>query len=318
MSLSLQPQAICAAMTRSAFFVVATVNPDAESCRKVREWCGEIAGLVRAVGKREPEARLSCVVGLGAEVWPRLFSGPMPAELHPFRVIGSGERCAVATPGDLLLHLRADRHDLCFELLSHIMESLDGAIQVVDEVHGFRNFDMRAMIGFVDGTENPEGDAAPPYTLVGDEDAGYAGGSYVLVQKYLHDMKGWNALPVEQQERIIGRRKLSDIELDDDAKPDWSHSALTTLEDEAGNEVKILRGNMPFGRPGQGEFGTYFIGYARTPSPIEQMLENMFVGKPAGNYDRLLDFSKAVTGGLFFAPSLPMLETLAERAPQTL
>ncbi len=90
---------------------------------------------------------------------------------------------------------------------------------------------------------------------------------------------------------------------------------LTTLEDEAGNEVKILRDNMLFGRPGQGEFGTYFIGYARSPQPIEQMLENMFVGKPPGNYDRLLDFLRAVTGGLFFAPSATLLEELAERAP---
>ena len=130
-------------------------------------------------------------------------------------------------------------------------------------------------------------------------------------------MKGWNSLSVETQERIIGRHKQSNIELDEDVKPSSSHSSLTTLTDENGNEVKILRDNMPFGKPGMGEFGTYFIGYARSPQPIEQMLENMFVGRPAGNYDRLLDFSRAVTGSLFFTPSATLLEALAERdAPQ--
>jgi len=134
------------------------------------------------------------------------------------------------------------------------------------------------------------------------------------VQKYLHDMKGWNALPVEAQERIIGRRKLSDIELDDAEKPASAHNALTVIE-ENGKELKILRDNMPFGRPGHGEFGTYFIGYSRTPRITETMLQNMFVGRPPGNYDRLLDFSRAVTGSLFFVPSATFLDNLGEAAP---
>ncbi|SEN62845.1 Dyp-type peroxidase family [Pseudomonas sp. ok272] len=147
------------------------------------------------------------------------------------------------------------------------------------------------------------------------EGPAFTGGSYVLVQKYLHTMDAWNPLSVEAQERVIGRTKLSDIELDDATKPSNSHSSLTTITSEDGQEVKILRDNMPFGRPGAGEFGTYFIGYARSPAPIELMLENMFVGRPAGNYDRLLDFSTAVTGGLFFVPSEDLLEQLADREP---
>lgn len=169
------------------------------------------------------------------------------------------------------------------------------------------------MIGFVDGSENPQGRAAADFTLIGDEDADFSGGSYVIVQKYLHDMAGWNALTVEQQERIIGRKKMSNIELDADVKPSCSHSSLTTLE-ENGEEVKILRDNMPFGKPGMGEFGTYFIGYARSPAPIEQMLENMFVGRPAGNYDRLLDYSRPVTGSLFFVPSATLMASLSSRS----
>src|SRR6202040_1137082 len=144
-------------------------------------------------------------------------------------------------------------------------------------------------IGFVDGTENPTDQAAADATLIGDEDPGFAGGSYVIVQKYVHDMATWNGLSTEAQEHIIGRTKLSDIELDDAVKPTSAHNALTTIEED-GKEMKILRDNMPFGSAAQGEFGTYFIGYARSPRTIEQMLVNMFVGRPVGNYDRLLDF----------------------------
>ena len=129
------------------------------------------------------------------------------------------------------------------------------------------------------------------------------------MQKYLHDLAGWNALPAEAQERIIGRAKLSDIELDDAVKPTSAHNALTTIVED-GKEMKIIRDNMPFGRVGDKEFGTYFIGYARTPRRIEQMLENMFVGRPPGNYDRLLDFSFAKTGNLFFVPSETFLENV--------
>jgi putative iron-dependent peroxidase len=194
------------------------------------------------------------------------------------------------------------------------MARLGGAVSRTDEVHGFNYFDDRVLIGFVDGTENPVEQAALDATLIGEEDAAFAGGSYVIVQKYLHDLKGWNTLPVEQQERIIGRTKLSDIELDDAVKPTSAHNALTTLVED-GKQLEIVRDNMPFGDVGKGEFGTYFIGYARSPRRIEQMLENMFVGRPPGNYDRLLDFSRAVTGTLFFVPSATFLENVATALP---
>lgn len=309
-----EPQAVLSPNARYAIFIVATLNPGADNAAAVRAWCEDVGNLVRTVGTRAVAADLSCVCGFGSAAWDTLFGAPRPAALHPFREIGAGERVAVSTPGDILLHIRAEAMDACFELATLLVAALGSAATVVDEVHGFRYFDRRAIIGFVDGTENPQGFELPGYTLIGDEDEAFAGGSYVLVQKYLHNMTAWNELTVEAQERIIGRTKLSDIELDDAVKPSCSHSSLTTLE-ENGEEVKILRDNMPFGRPGAGEFGTYFIGYARSPRPVEQMLENMFVGRPAGNYDRLLDFSTAVTGGLFFVPSADLLEDLAERAP---
>jgi putative iron-dependent peroxidase len=234
--------------------------------------------------------------------------------LHPFREIRAGKRHAVSTPGDLLFHIRAKRMDLCFELATQIMANIDDAVSPADEVHGFHYFDDRDLIGFVDGTENPRGEAAIDAVLVGDEDTAFAGGSYVIVQKYLHDLDGWNALPTEAQERIIGRTKQSNLELDDSIKPTSAHNALTTIVED-GKEIKILRDNMSFGRPGHGEFGTYFIGYSRSPRTIEQMLENMFIGRPPGNYDRLLDFSRAVTGNLFFVPTATFLDTVAEEQP---
>jgi len=305
-----QPQAVSNPVTRNAIFIVATIADGAEHLETVRAWCEDVEGLVRSVGTRQPASGLSCVCGFGSDAWDRLFGQPRPRQLHPFKAIGSGERVAVSTPGDMLLHIRADEMDMCFELATQLIAKLGNAVTVIDEVHGFRYFDQRAIIGFVDGTENPTGGEAVDHTVIGEEDQAFAGGSYVLVQKYLHDMDAWNKLTVEQQEKVIGRTKMNNIELDDEVKPTNSHSALTTVEED-GRELKIIRDNMPFGRPGMGEFGTYFIGYARTPGIIETMLENMFVGRPAGNYDRLLDFSRAVTGTLFFVPSATLLESLA-------
>jgi porphyrinogen peroxidase len=305
------PQAVVQPLTRAAIFLVVTLNAGIENRAAVRSFCGDLAALLRSVGFRDIEGNLSCVMGFGSEAWDRLFGTPRPAELHPFREFKAGSRHAVATPGDMLFHIRSKRMDLCFELETQIMARLGGAVTSVDEVHGFRYFDDRDLVGFVDGTENPTAQAAIDAAYVGAEDLGFAGGSYVIVQKYLHDLPGWNALSTEAQERIIGRTKLADIELDDAVKPTSAHNALTTIV-ENGKEIKIVRDNMPFGSVAQAEFGTYFIGYARSPRTTEQMMENMFIGRPPGNYDRLLDFSRAVTGGLFFTPSATFLDSIGD------
>ncbi|TMI21481.1 Dyp-type peroxidase [Candidatus Bathyarchaeota archaeon] len=301
------PQPVATPLTRAAIFLVVTINPGAGNRAIIRTFCTDLSALVRSVGFREQEGTLSCVVGFGSDAWDRLFGKPRPAELHRFREIRAGERQAVSTPGDMLFHIRAQRMDLCFELETQIMARLGPAISPVDEVQGFRYFDSRDLIGFVDGTENPKGQDAIDATLIADEDPRFVAGSYVIIQKYLHDLAGWNMLPTEKQEKIVGRTKLNDVELDEKVKPTYAHNALTKIV-ENGKEIKILRDNMAFGHAGQKEFGTYFIGYSRSPRTIEEMLQNMFVGKPPGNYDRLLDFSRAVTGNLFFIPSATFLE----------
>jgi porphyrinogen peroxidase len=303
------PQPVATPLTRASIFLIVTVKQGTVNRTAIRSLCADFAALVRSVGFRELEGSLSCVVGFGSEAWDHLFGQPKPKELHKFREIRAGERHAVSTPGDLLFHIRAQRMDLCFELATRIMARIGSAVSPVDEVHGFRFFDSRDLIGFVDGTENPKGKDALAATIISDEDTAFAGGSYVIVQKYLHNLTDWNKLPTEKQEHIVGRTKLTDVELDDSVKPTYAHNALTKIVED-GKEVQILRDNMPFGQAGQGEFGTYFIGYSRSPRTIEQMLQNMFVGKPPGNYDRLLDFSRAVTGNLFFVPSATFLESV--------
>ncbi len=299
-------QPVLTPLTASAVFLVLTIDGGGE--RVVRDLLSDLSGLSRTVGFRSPQGGLAVVVGVGSCAWDRLFGGARPAELHPFRALDGGSHRAVATPGDLLFHVRAASMDLCWEVASLVVGRLDGAATVVDEVHGFRYFDERDLLGFVDGTENPAGSAAEVAVTIGLEDQAFAGGSYVIVQKYRHDMGAWNALTVEEQERVIGRAKLSNVEMADDVKPSNSHVALNTIVEADGTQRQILRENMPFGTLGQGEFGTYFVGYSATPSVTELMLEHMFLGDPPGNYDRILDFSTAVTGNLFFVPTADFLD----------
>jgi putative iron-dependent peroxidase len=302
-----EPQPVVSPLTAAAVFLVLTISPGGEDT--VRDLLPDVSALGRSVGFRVPEGSLQVVTAIGSGAWDRLFAGPRPRELHPFRELAGSRHRAPSTPGDLMFHVRANRMDLCFEFAAQVMKRLRGAVEVADEVQGFRYFDERDLIGFVDGTESPGGAAGVSAAIVGaGDDPDFAGGSYVIVQKYLHDMASWNTLPVEEQERVIGRTKLDDIELPDEVKPADSHVALNTITGPDGEERQIVRANMPFGNPGQAEFGTYYIGYAATPAVTEQMLENMFIGSPPGNTDRILDFSTAITGTLFFAPCADFLD----------
>ena len=305
------PQDVLAPPAKAAIFLVLTVRPGGED--EARDVLADLAGLTRAVGFRSPEDALSCVAGVGADLWDRLYDAPRPAGLHPFPELRGDVHTAVSTPGDLLFHLRSARLDLCFELARQLMHRLAGHADVADETHGFRYFDERDLLGFVDGTESPTGAAAIGVVHVGDDDPAYTGGSYVLVQKYLHDLDAWDALTVEEQERAMGRTKLDDIELSDADKPSNSHVALNTITDPDGTEHKIVRDNMPFGAVGTGQYGTYYIGYTAHPDVMERMLANMFIGDPPGNHDRILDFSTAVTGSLFFVPTAGFLDDQPER-----
>jgi putative iron-dependent peroxidase len=311
-------QSIDAPLSRAAVFLVVTVASGRTALAKVCSALDGLDDLVKTVGFRDLSGRLSCIVGIGRDLWDRLHFDKRPKELRPFAPIEGAAHAAPSTPGDLLFHIRSERPDLCFELERLLLDSLGAGVTVVDEVSGFRYFDARDLLGFVDGTANPTGLDLPASALVGDEDADFVGGSYVVVQKYLHDLGAWAQLSTSLQEEIIGRTKIDNIEIDDDNAPRKSHKSLATIVDARSTEHDILRDNMPFGRPGQREFGTYFIGYSRYLWVIEKMLQRMYVGDPPGGYDRLLDFSTAHTGTTFFAPARPTLQRLVRTAQEKL
>lgn len=298
-------QQILSQPAHASIFLTLTIRDGAH--QEVADVLTEISGLTRSVSFRYPYSELLTVVGIGAKAWPQLFDAPLPQYLHPFEEIKGAKHTAVSTPGDLFFHFRASTPDLCFEISRQIMKKLVGLVDVADETTAFRYLDSRDLLGFVDGTENPELTEAEEAALTSEEL--YAGGSYVLVQKYVHDMAAWESLNTEEQERVIGRTKLDNLELDDDEMPSNSHVSLNDLEDdEDGASRSIVRDNLAFGSVAEGEFGTYFIGYARDPQITEDMLRNMFIGNPVGNYDRILDFSTPKTGALFFVPPLSFLD----------
>lgn len=307
----IEPQRVDAPLTASATFLVLSVKDSPDAVSTVRSTLAGVDGLSKNVAIRDLGASFACTVGIGSDAWDRITGLPRPAELHPFKEVKGKVHTAVSTPGDLLFHIRAERRDLCFEFERQLLEILGDAVAVIDETVGFRYFDVRDLLGFVDGTANPVGPSVDESIVVAEEDSSSAGGSYIVVQKYVHNLKGWRAMSTEKQECIIGRTKLDNVELDDAAEgQQQSHKSLATIEDENGDEHDILRDNMPFGSPGSSEFGTYFIGYSRRLWVIEKMLQRMFIGNPPGLHDRILDYSTPLTGTTFFAPAASVLAGL--------
>ncbi|BDD57443.1 hypothetical protein MAP00_002806 [Monascus purpureus] len=306
----IESQRVDAPLTQSATFLVLSVANNPDAVQNVRSTLAAVDGLAKNVAIRDLNASFACTVGIGSNIWDQLTGLPRPAELRPFPTIKGAVHTAVSTAGDLLFHIRSERRDLCFEFERQLMDLLGDSVSVVDQTVGFRYFDVRDLLGFVDGTANPVGPAVTNSIVIEEEDESAVGGSYIVVQKYVHDLNAWKSLPTEQQEAIIGRTKWDNVELPDAESGQQSHKTLNTIEDENGNEYSILRDNMPFGNPSSGEFGTYFIGYTRRLWVIEKMLERMFVGDPPGKHDRLLDFSTPLTGGTFFAPSASSLASL--------
>ncbi len=297
-----------------AIFIVYGLKEGSNTIEKVKDVCANFSAMIRSMRVRFPKQQFSCIIGFGSEAWDRLFPDKgKPKELTVFKEINGERHTAVSTPGDLFFHIRSHKMGICHEFASILDEKLKDVVTPIDEVHGFRYMDGKAIIGFVDGTENPGVDEDPfKSAVIGNEDKDFAGGSYIFVQKYIHDMNAWNSLKTEEQEMVIGRRKFNDVELSDDVKPANAHNAVTNIQDKDGNDLKIIRANMPFSNTSKGEYGTYFIGYAGTFSTTLMMLDNMFIGDPVGNTDRLLDFSVPVTGTLFFAPSYDLLGELGE------
>lgn len=295
----------------NAVFITLTINSDVAALDTIRSFAGNFTALIRSLTKRFLNSHFNAIMGFSSSAWDRLFPNqPKPKELVPFEEIRGEKHTAVSTPGDIFFHIRADSQDVCFELTSIIHQQLSDCTTTIDETHGFRYLDGRAIIGFVDGTENPESMIASEYAVIGDEDPNFKYGSYAFSQKYLHDMQKWQALSTEEQEKVIGRRKFNDMELGDHEKPATAHNNVSKAYDKDGNEMKILRANIAFAHPLKNEYGTYFIGYARSFSVTKQMLKNMFLGNEDGYIDHLLNFSTPISGTLFFIPTYDFLDSL--------
>ncbi len=299
-----QPQsAICAETGSFGLFLTLTLARGDDGA--TRRALAAIPDQTRSVAGQFDAPTLVSSVAIGHAAWPRLVGASMPAGLVPFEALEDGPRRAPATPADLFIHIHSPRHDANFALARRIMAGLGAQVRLVEEIHGFKHQGGRDLTGFVDGTENAKGDERAGVALV--PDGPFAGGSFVSLQRYVHQLARWETLSICDQEAMVGRTKLDDLELADDVKPPTAHIARVVIEED-GAELEILRHSLPYGTTA--EAGLYFVAYGSSPAPFRKMLERMVLRDADGHYDRLLDFSQAVTGAAFFAPSREVLEAL--------
>ena len=291
-----------------ALFITLTIDLNSDQFDAIKKGCSQVPELTDQLSQAFPQARLSSTISIGSRVWPKLCTEAKPENLTAFKEVKDGDRVAPATPGDLLLHIRSNRKDINFQLLRNILRVFGDSVAVEEEVSGFRYLDNRDLTGFVDGTENPKGHDRAVVALVGDEDATFAGGSYIHCQRYIHSLTAWEKQSVSQQETIIGRTKADNIEFSSDQKAPTAHVHKANIKDAHGKGMEILRHSMPYGNAK--EAGLLFISYCRTPVHFETMLEAMMKADHHGHYDHLMDYSKAVTGCAFFAPSVDFLQKL--------
>ncbi|EOB2787273.1 Dyp-type peroxidase [Vibrio vulnificus] len=269
---------------------------------KVLAQLQSLPALVEELNQSQPDAELTLSIAFSKSFWQQLDMS-MPAELIDFPVLGEGEIVAPSTDVDVLLHCHSQRHDLHFYLLRKLLSEVAEDVTVVDETYGYRYLDSRDMTMFVDGTENPKAEKRAEVALIPDGE--FAGGSYVMVQRFEHNLPAWNRLNVSAQEKVIGRTKPDSIELDD--VPAASHVGRVDIKEE-GKGLKIVRHSLPYGSV-TGAHGLLFIAYCHTLHNFKAMLESMY-SVTDGKTDQLLRFTKAVTGAYFFAPSKEMLASI--------
>lgn len=278
----------------------------AETQEGIQEFVDRTQAINRSMKIRQPEANLRVAYGFSSEGWDYLFpTAPKPRELTTFEGVSGPNSSMPASEGDIFLHVRAENAAVLYELLTQYMQFLSPFADVIDETKGFRYFEGRAIIGYIDGTEAPQVEDAAPYALVGEEDEFFMDGSYAFPQKWEHDMDFWRKMSVEKQDKAVGREKFSDLELADEDKAPNAHNIASKTEVD-GVEQKIIRMNVPFSDPAGGATGTYFIGYSRYWEVTKGMLQQM-----VDMDDFLLSFSTIQSGQLYFIPSRPLLDKIA-------
>ncbi|WP_158117177.1 Dyp-type peroxidase [Vibrio cincinnatiensis] len=261
-----------------------------------------LPAFVEDINNTQAGAELTLSLAFTKAFWQRV-NAPMPEELIDFPILGEGETQAPSTDVDVLIHCHSKRHDLLFYVMRKCLSEIAESVDVVDETYGFRYLDARDMTGFIDGTENPKDKQRREVAIVPEGE--FAGGSYVMVQRFVHNLPAWNRLNVAAQEKVIGRTKPDSVELD--KVPAASHVGRVDIKEE-GKGLKIVRHSLPYGSA-SGEHGLLFIAYCQTLHNFKVMLESMY-GVTDGKTDQLLRFTHAVTGAYFFAPSQEMLAAL--------
>jgi putative iron-dependent peroxidase len=252
---------------------------------------------------------VNLVVAFGSDLWRALAPDDVPSGLGPFQPLSTlGGHRAPASQHDLWLWINGSSRDVVFEHTRAAAGALDGVGIVAAEQNAFVHRDSRDLTGFIDGSANPPLLDAPAVALVPDGQAG-AGGSHVLAMRWIHDLAAFEALPVAEQERVFGRTKPDSIEFLGDDLPANAHIARTQIEDEAGEEVPIWRRSVPYGT--LVEHGLYFVAFSAERDRFDRMLARMYGIGGDGQHDRLMDFSRAVSGAFYFAPSLSLLATLS-------
>ena len=243
-----RPQsAIIPEPSRHALFLILRVHDPEKNGPAVAKILTEVPVLIETLGATGRDAALVGSVGFGSGFWNVISPHTRPAGLRPFTAIDAGGKTAPSTGGDVLLHIISKRQDLNFELAMQLCTRLGDRVAVMDEVHGFRYLDSRDLTGFIDGTENPEGDAErADVALIGDEDPDFAGGSYVFTQRYVHNLTKWASVSEQAQEAAVGRRKADSEELPDEIKPPAAHISRVVIEED-GEELEIVRHSFPYG-----------------------------------------------------------------------
>jgi len=289
-----------------AYFLTFTVADGAERTA-LNKAIREILPSARALATKAKRARLLCTLGIGSELWDRLSPTRRPAGLRPFHAVKANGRVAPATGGDLFLQITSGRHDLNLDLAMGLVQRLQPLATMAEEVHGFRYRDSQDLTGFIDGTENPKGKARALAALIGEEDRPFTAGSYVAVQRYVHDLERWRRLDDREQEQIFGRTKRGNVELPKAKKPQTAHISRVVIERD-GVELQILRQSYPWGTVR--EAGLYFAAYTKSLDVFDLMLARMMGTTGDGLHDRLMEFTRAVTGATFFVPSMETLSSL--------
>ncbi|MDR3190583.1 MAG: Dyp-type peroxidase [Lactobacillaceae bacterium] len=294
---------------RNVDFIVLKLKREnqADEQAAIQEFADRSQAIIRSLRIRADQDDLKVSIGFSANAWDWLFpTAAKPAELETFTSLKGPEYTMPATEGDIFLHVRAATEAVVYETVTQFMYFLKDVTTLVDETKGFRYFEGRAIIGFIDGTEAPAIEDAADYAIVGDEDPEFINGSYAFAQKWVHEMDVWEAMKIEHQEKAVGRHKFNDLELDDEEKLPNAHNVAAKVEID-GEEQKIVRMNVPFSDAASGKTGTYFIGYARHWQVTKLMLTQM-----VEQSDFLLTFSRLQSGQLFFIPSRDLLAEIAD------